>query len=106
MKLLNLIIGLFITNLTFSQTSYDSLKMEMSKLNLKVENINLRLNACHAEYKDGLTLALVGIGLNVIGGAIYYQSKDMAGTGFFIGIGSISSLVGTIQMIDSHKYLK
>lgn len=105
MKKFLLLILLSLTTQCYCQrlTASDSLKIVMSNLSLASDMMLKQ----HKQYNTGLTLSLVGV---TTSGFLYYMGSknvDMREPMYMTsGLFSVMSLVGTVMMIDSHKYTK
>lgn len=101
-----------------SQTNNDSLNKRIIILEQnsyfqkkEITNIQLNLERCHFQYKFGLGIVITG-GLISIGGSLLFNKETKTGTPINQGIGvpvivmgGITSLIGSIIIIDSHKFI-
>lgn len=110
--------------LTFSvngqvDTSINSRIKVIENQTLTMQN---NLNKCHKQWVDGLGINIFGLGVSALGVVIVNQNynnysansgnikpsnyKNNENVGLIItGVGGLAMLVGTIIMIDSHKYI-
>ena len=74
-----------------------SMPVREIKISDELTYIRNNLNNCHKEYRTGLIFIGVGIGVGTIGALTHTSVISI--------IGGVSGLVGTIIMIDSHKWI-
>jgi len=109
MKKITLII-LSILTINFVNAQVDTtINMRLKKVELNNEIIQSNLKKCHNQWRDGLGITVFGLGTSIIGSYMSLNADnigDKSNVGIIIvGVGGITSLIGTIIMLDSHKYI-
>lgn len=104
-----------------NDSTFNVLNAKYKDLNNKVENINKNMFLCHKEFKNGTTTLITGTGVTIISLLIFannptrqklvsstyniYETKVNAFPLAMIYVGSLTSLIGVIIQIDSHKHI-
>jgi hypothetical protein len=80
--------------------SHDELLAEMEYMDEKIASINLHLEKAHVQYRTGTHFVVGGILLQGI--AVLFNSSNPSG--LLLGLGTLSTAVGGVIWIDSHKH--
>lgn len=89
----------------------DSTEYKLQQLRSAIEFMRDNLNESHEEYKTGVVLNIIGLGVTTGGillpGSSTGSSQSINKTLKYacIGTGLVAILVGTISIIDSHGYI-
>lgn len=94
----------------FSFAQVDTTKMRANQAQVALIYMRDNLNQAHKQYRTGSSLFYGGLVLTGVGVLIPVSedengTKDYGTRNFTIGIGALFSLIGSIVMIDSHKYI-
>jgi hypothetical protein len=81
-----------------------SLEYNLVRMSSEINNINLRLDIHHQQFKTGFTVSLVGAAVSTIGFAVFKKNVDAGAT--LLTLGSVTTFVGGAIMIDSDKWFK
>jgi len=105
-----ILIALSVLTINFVNAQVDTtISMRLKKIELNNEVIKSNLKKCHNQWKDGLGVTIFGFGTSIIGSYMSLNANnigDKSNVGIIItSIGGITSLIGTIVMLDSHKYI-
>lgn len=121
MKTILSLIAILIVNLATAQSD-TTISIHLKQIEANVNHINTNLIKCHEQWRDGLGITVFGIGVSTLGVVIINQNynnytsgshnikpsnyKNNENVGLIItGVGGLTSLIGTIIMLDSHKYI-
>jgi hypothetical protein len=105
MKTLFLILIILFSLTGYSQTNnLDSLKQRILMLEANQESIQFNLTKAHNRYRTGLMITITGIAMTWAGAAAGLSGADGNSAGL-LTLGSIVSTVGSVILIDSHKFI-
>ncbi len=80
--------------------SHDELIAELEYMDEKIASINLHLEKAHEQYRTGTHFVVAGVLLQ--GVAVLFNSSNPSG--LLLGLGTLSTAVGGVIWIDSHKH--
>ena len=101
-----LIISPAFAQLTPEQTpSLDSLKMEVMKLDQKMDMVQFNLEKSGRRSKLGIIVSTIGYSVTIAGGLMLGGSNNDLGEALLYTGGAIG-VTGTVILIDSFKYLR
>lgn len=103
-KITSLLVLLFISFSSFSQTSYDSLKNQVIQLEIKVDQINLNLETSQRKFKNGILIATIGYTTTITGGLMLGRKNDDLGQALLV-VGGTTGVIGTYKMVDAFRFL-
>jgi hypothetical protein len=104
----------FLSKVNAQTSNVDStLKALKQQVDLHEKAFNMlteNLNRCDREFRNGTTFMLAGLGAGAVGtGLIVFNSSPDGVKSdvplLIIGAGGLSMIIGTIIMIDSHRWL-
>jgi len=102
---------LFILLMALSTTAYsqnyDSLRQVIHEISVEQNRIKLNLQLSHEQYSTGTLFIGMGLGLSAIGTILKLNTNDpgpMAPA--MIVAGGVSTMIGCIIQIDSHKWIR
>ena len=92
-----------------SLNKFKSIESRLLEVETNTSILQSNLSKCHKQWVDGLGVCVFGVGASVIGGYMSINANyngDKSNVGLIItGVGGLTSLIGTIVMLDSHKYI-
>ena len=88
-----------------SQAQIDSLKSQVLKLSVEVEDINLRLDKTQRRFKMGMIISTLGYSTVIAGGQMLGRDNDSLGQALLY-VGGAVGVVGTYYLVDSFRHLK
>lgn len=112
-KILFLILSLITINLS-SQTDsirFKQIETKLSELDKNTQILQSNLDKCHKQWVRGGSLCVFGVVTTGVASGLYIQgiqdksTETIATSKLFLGIGGLFTLVGSVIMIDSHKWI-
>ena len=97
----------FVFSLTYSsfgQSSTDSLKNEILKMRLEVQEIKLGLSDGQKRFQSGVLVSALGYSVTIVGGLMLGRENDQLGQGLLVA-GGVTGLTGTYLLVDSFNLL-
>ncbi|MEM7548202.1 MAG: hypothetical protein AAF363_00900 [Bacteroidota bacterium] len=83
----------------------DSLKNQILKLSLEVDDINLRLDKTQRRFKMGMVISTVGYSTVIAGGQMLGRDNDGLGQALLY-VGGTIGVIGTYYLVDSFRHLR
>lgn len=105
-----MLVFIFTMNILQSQVKDSLTELRLTQLETNTQILQSNLAKCHKQWIHGGGLNVAGLGFMGIGTYVLLTDKGSASNpnivGYaMIGSGGILSLIGTIVMLDSHKYI-
>ena len=91
-------------SVTVSGQSADSLKYRVKTLELKVQDIDLRMNDANKQFKTGVLVSTLGYTVTIAGGLMLGRERDSLGQTLLV-IGGATGITGTYLLMDSFNVL-
>jgi len=106
-----MLVFIFTMNILQSQVKDSLTELRLTQLETNTKILQSNLAKCHKQWIHGGGLNIAGVGFMGIGTWLLVETttnpirKDPTVGYCMIGAGGILSLIGTIVMLDSHKYI-
>ncbi|MEL7148623.1 MAG: hypothetical protein AAFO69_19770 [Bacteroidota bacterium] len=88
---------------TYGQSA-DSLKHQIRQLEIKVQDIDLRMNDANKQFKTGVLVSTLGYTVTIAGGLMLGRENDSLGQTLLV-IGGATGITGTYLLMDSFNVL-
>ena len=82
----------------------DSLKAKVLDLDLKTQDINLRMEKSQRQFQSGILVSTLGYSITIAGGLMLGRENDQLGQTLLV-IGGATGATGTYIMVDSFRVL-
>ncbi len=107
-KIILIVLNIFFINCVNAQID-TNINMRLKTLELNNEIIQTNLKKCHKQWQNGLEVTGFGLGASIVGSYMVFNSNNIGDASkvgqIFIGLGGLTSFIGTIIMLDSHRYI-
>lgn len=106
-----MLVFMFVMNILHSQVRDSINELRLTQLETNTQILQTNLDKCHKQWIHGGGLNIAGLGFMGIGSWLLIETstnptqKNPTVGYAMIGVGAILSTIGTIVMLDSHKYI-
>ncbi|MFN5168739.1 MAG: hypothetical protein ACK5DD_03890 [Cyclobacteriaceae bacterium] len=94
----------FLTRAQQPVMSQDSLKLQILKMEQRLDNIEVNLGLSQKKFQTGMLVATIGYTVTIAGGLMLGREQDQLGQVLLVA-GGATGITGTYMLVDSFKYL-